>query len=303
MTFSSLLPARPMLPLLSGTSIALRDMSARRAPDNSSTFSWCSSMHKWLKDHPWRVIDSRVPAVTATRYLGSYLVARGPMTAPSKARRMQEAGCLAGLLDRLPLDGPTKATTIRTKVLPRVLHGCESGTVGDAAIRQFRAAVAAAVRNGGRPASTDFVFTVKSHGTDIDPLSEVFVRRVAAIRKAAAISATSAERIRTNYEFYPDRGEPGTDGHGTIDAIAAPLPGRAGRKDYKEHTNPQGPVGLLIQFVDLMGLTIDANMDIKHGDKLVISILEGPVQALKAQARKVAAYIRTTSDASKREEA
>ena len=94
---------------------------------------------------------------------------------------------MAVRVGRLPVDGPERAKVVRTKVLASGLYGCETSRVSDQDMRTFRDTVAKAVAVDSGHAAKDSIFTVASYGNDVDPYTEVMVRRVAALRRAIAL--------------------------------------------------------------------------------------------------------------------
>ena len=98
---------------------------------------------------------------------------------------------------------------------------------------------------GGRgKAAKDAAFGTNSEGTDLDPVTEVFVRRCTAVRRISAIAPKVMKDIDTIIEEYSKMNHPGvrTKTEGREDKEPAPMPGEA------ERAKPSKKKGLLFLF-------------------------------------------------------
>ena len=172
-----------------------------------------------------------------------------------------------------------KAAIIRAKVLPKALYGCEAADFPDELIRSLRSAIARTISNGAQHQSIDLTFAVASHGSDLDPVLEIFTRRCMAFRRMTAKYQNSIRNATDTYQLYKQNGQPGTDdSEETLATLEpAPPPGAAGRKFWKPIVRAKGPIGLLIQDAHLMGAAITPNFCLVKHNESPIDLLRCPI--------------------------
>ena len=68
------------------------------------------------------------------------------------------------------------------------MYGCETTPINDSCMRSYRTAVVDTIAFNTKRRSADLTFAFCSKGTDVDPETEVLVRRVMAMRRAVARS-------------------------------------------------------------------------------------------------------------------
>ena len=66
----------------------LQEMGAMVSPTKSYNFSSDEAMRRWLKEHKWRMLGTKIPVVHDMRDLGAHLVAAGTMIAPTTTGRL-----------------------------------------------------------------------------------------------------------------------------------------------------------------------------------------------------------------------
>ena len=69
----------------------LGEMGAKVAANKSYNFSSSPDMRRWMREHRWRHLDSRILVVNDTRDRGAHLVAAGRLTAATLTGRINEA--------------------------------------------------------------------------------------------------------------------------------------------------------------------------------------------------------------------
>ena len=95
-------------------------------------------------------------------------------------------------------------------MLPTALYGCETAPINEAVMRTFRSEVVNAAAYTTKRRSLDLTYAISSHGADIDPEIEVYVRRVSSFKRAMVTSSGKGKIIDTILEIYQDSKEPGT---------------------------------------------------------------------------------------------
>ena len=82
---------------------------------------------------------------------------------------MKDGIALTNKVGRLPISVENKAKIIHTKVLALALYGCESARVRPVTLLKLKSAIKRNLGSGTGHKSSDFTFTVSSHGNDLDP--------------------------------------------------------------------------------------------------------------------------------------
>lgn len=241
----------------------LMDMGARIAPAKCHVYSSDLTWRMWLMRHRWRFLGRKIPVsndgrdlgahynALASRAVGTTLTGRTRATAMSAARLAK--------MRRIPY--AVRAVTIRTKLLPKALYGCELSPINEAAMGTLRINLADNLCFKTARRSIDLTFATASYGGDLDPDIEVVVRRVVPIRR---IHSKNEELAKLSLQILREcglRGEPGVYdeelGHeGPADLVVAGPPGSSQRMLARRKCKPLGPVGFLLESAHLQAAAI-----------------------------------------------
>ena len=174
-------------------------------------------------------------------------------------------------------------------------------------MRTFRSEVANAITYVTNRRSSDLTYAVASHGTDIDPEVEVYVRRVNSFKRAIVTSDADRQLINDILEIYRDREEPGISGteidnEELSNKEIAEEPGSSQRGKMRKQCDPKGPVGFLLETLHLNGSVLDVNKTIRQYNQPPLNIEHGPHQQLVPIVRQYAMRNRTIRACGTREE-
>ena len=239
-------------------------MNAKLAPAKSVTFTSEAADRKWLRTHKWRRLGKTIPVILHARDLGAHLnTSVGKQVGTTLTARIRGTTKSVIRIGKMKAPYSRKTAVIRTKMLPKALYGCETAPINEAAMRTFRSEVADAAAYTTKRRSLDLTFTTSSHGTDIDPEIEVYVRRVTSFKRAIVISDFNGKMIDTILGIYREKHEPGTmtDPSSNLEALAqkhfAEEPGSSQRGKMRKQCNPKGPVGYLLETLHLNASVLD----------------------------------------------
>ena len=204
------------------------------------------------------------------RDLGAHLNASaGKQVGTTLTSRMRETTKSVIRFGKMKAPYEKKAAVIRTKLLPKGLYGCETAPVNESAMRTFRSEVANAVTYVTKRRSLDLTYVVASHGTDMDPEVEIYVRRVNSFKRAMVTSKADRQLIETILEIYRAKDEPGiskakVSNEDLAHKEIAEDPGSSQRGKMRKQCDPKGPVGFLLETLYLNGSVLDVNKTIRQ---------------------------------------
>lgn len=99
-----------------------------------------------------------------------------------------------------------------------------------------------------RNRAVDLTFATQSYGADLDPVTEILVSRVTAIRRHVAKDKKARETVRHIYDVYRNRGNRAT--HTQEENLEhlepASPPWHRNFKKWRSMQETYGPVGLLL---------------------------------------------------------
>ena len=108
----------------------LQMMGARIAPKKSLTFSSCPTSRKWLREHKWRRIQTKIPVINDYRDVGAHLNAtKVRKVGTTLSKRMQAATSSTERLNFFRAPYEQKGHIIRAKMLAKGLYGCETSPI------------------------------------------------------------------------------------------------------------------------------------------------------------------------------
>ena len=168
---------------LNSTHEHLQQMGARIAPDKSYNFASHPKTRVWLKQTFWSKIGQGIEVVNDFRYLGGHLSARASLKSSTLTKRVQQALQQLKRLRTCPATPITKARAIITKIYAGALYGIEASSITTGELNTFVAAVINVFRPRNDSHHADWFFTSNAtNNQDLDPYSQVFVRRVMHMR-------------------------------------------------------------------------------------------------------------------------
>ena len=158
-------------------------MGAKVAANKSFNFTNSSVAEKLLRDTWWPVVGSTSEVVDSFRYLGSHMNVAGRGRNTTHTARVVKAVVTTSRVARLPVPLEDKAQVICIKVLPAALYGTETYDCPDSTVAKLLTTIARAVSAAGNRKDIDLVYAEAAGAKDIDPTTQLFVRKALAIRR------------------------------------------------------------------------------------------------------------------------
>lgn len=174
------------------THVHLKAMGAKLAPDKSTNFSSHQEARDWLGNHAWKHTGGKIPVKMHAKNLGAHICLTNTWCNPTGRDRLRKATTSVKKAQHIRVHYVHKIQLIRANMLPMGFYGCEASELPDQELSQLRSASIDTISNGSPHRSNDLVFAT-AEGDDLDPEVQVFVRRIAAIRR---VTATSPQAIR-----------------------------------------------------------------------------------------------------------
>ena len=230
----------------------LQQMGARIAPDKSFNFASHPKAREWLERTLWPMIGQGIEVVNDFRYLGSHLSARASLKSSTLTKRLRQALQQLRRLRTCPATLTAKARAIITKIYAGALYGIEASSITTAELNTMIAAVINVFRTHNDSHHADWFFTANSTTTqDLDPYTQVFVRRVLQTRRTLAKAEDSIHLFKHNLARYAQRAADSPAWHHTGDdpplqhTYLAPGKRRNDNTSHDKHdtaVDPQGPI-------------------------------------------------------------
>jgi len=148
--------------------------------------STCEATRCFLKRYRWGTELVHIPVYNNFRDLGAHLNLTHMCNGATLTARLHKATTMARHLSWMHLSSQAKEMIVRCNILPAGLYGCEAAHINKGAMKQFRAAIARAIRPQSAKRSTDMTYTFTSCAKVLDPDSHVLYNRVASLRRIIA---------------------------------------------------------------------------------------------------------------------
>ena len=193
----------------------LHNMGAKVAPDKSYNFSNRSEASDWLAKTWWQHIDDAIEVVTDFRYLGAHISARSGCQSSTLDKRWDKAIHQLQRMKHIPATMEAKVRAIHAKVYAAGLYGVEASQVSTAKVAKLAAMVIDVFRSRNDDHNADRFFNVTTDDrNDLDPMAQIFARRVMLARRTIAKKQGAfvrAQRIIAKYaENNEQEGRPPT---------------------------------------------------------------------------------------------
>jgi hypothetical protein len=158
-------------------------------------------------------------------------------------------------------------------------------------------AVKQAISKTASHKSADLTFATSSHGSDLDPETTVLTRRVTMLRRMLVKRPRRRSQAVRILQEYIDADYTGTQVCQVRDGTAqtAPLPGYPGRRKWKPHFRPFGPIGILLVQLHEKAAALTIDLEIISTEATDINVLNCPLQELKPMLHGLATRARTTA--------
>ena len=177
-------------------------MGAVIAPKKSFCYTTQPAARKWLSNHVWRVINSKIPVILHARDLGGQIntLHRGVGTVLND-RIIKALACLRRIRYR-PHTPAEKAMFIRTKILPMALYGIEGAAPREQLLRALQAAIVEVIGPNSARRCNALVFETCSAGDDLDPHIAQFTRRITLFRRMWSMYPSCRDMVNDLYNCY-----------------------------------------------------------------------------------------------------
>lgn len=291
---------------LNATQEYLQEMGAGVAPDKSFNFASHRRARAWLEQTLWSNIGQGIEVIQDFRYLGGHLSASTSLTSSTLTKRIQQALYQLRRLRTCPATPIAKARAIISKVYAGAFYGIEASSISTGELNSIVASVINVLRTKNDSHHADWFFSTNAtNDQDLDPYTQMFVRRVMQMRRTIAKSNGSIQLIKYNLRKHvQQQPKPPTwyhSGPGAPKPQSYPAPGtRRGESiiaDTHDMTGEaQGPIGLLVASIAWNGLKIDDNIRIWQSREDPIDIVHTPIQTLKKLLLHTGARSRTQAE-------
>ena len=253
----------------------LHTMGSKVAPTKSYNFASHQKTRQWLKDTVWEHIQAKIGTVADFRYLGAHLTTRSAVNSGTLNKRWGKTCQQLRRLRYCPADVESKVKVILAKIYAGALYGVEAAQASPQKVAKLSAAVIDAFRSRNNNHNADrFFATISESKNDIDPMTQIFCRRVMQTRRTSCKKEGAADRFKTTLHRYATRHKQGSkwpkwfyqptseDQKGPLNfPIEQPHPStKEYDKEWDKEIQPVGPIGLLIESIVWHGMAIDTNM-------------------------------------------
>ena len=246
-----------------------------------------------------------VPVVNSCRDVGAHLNAtKNRKVGTTLTERLWKTAGAAEKLRYIKALYERKAAVVRAKLLPMGLFGCEVAPINEAAMRTLRSSIVNVLTFTTSKRSSDLVFAAASKGDDTDPDIEVVARRVTALRRSMVKNKEvekMSDEIMNKYGEQEELGIYKSQEELKFKTLAGDV-GTPERMRLRRQCNPQGPVRLLLESVQLQAAVIDKEYQIRQWNQPPIGIKKAPYQQLKTLTKQMCKRNRTCNAINTRDE-
>ncbi len=139
-------------------------------PTKSWTYSSNRTTRAKLRIHQWEHLQNQTIIVhNGARDLGSHLCTTTVLTSPTLTARINDAILTCNKILRTAFPPHKKAHMIRMAVLTKALYGIEAAPACETTLARLRHSIANTINTHTKFTAAPMVFTIASHGTDLDP--------------------------------------------------------------------------------------------------------------------------------------
>ena len=120
----------------------------------------------------------------------------------------------------------------------------------------------------------------RRNGRDLDPAYIMVQQRVVQLRRACERDPRNKGKAKRILKKYADRKEPATE-EGNEGLYGEPCchPNLGNRTQWKAESDPRGPVGFMLQSINLLGGIVTKNFVIDMQNEAMLPITDAPFQS------------------------
>ena len=296
---------------LNATHSYLHKMGAKVAPDRSYNFASTNKVRQWLRDTHWELINSGIEVISDFRYLGAHLTTRENTNSSTLDKRWERAKQQLKRLRHCPATTEAKARIILAKIYAGAMYGIEAAGVTPKKIASLAAAVIDVFksRNNNHNAN-QFFSTITKSKNDLDPVAQIFARRVTQVRRTACKKKHALAKFQNILGTYANTHKKGNqwpewymdntcDPNGMSVSYPNEQPHPSSNEydvDWNKEVDPVGPIGLLIESVVWHGMKIDDDLKIWQKNEEPLDVMAIPYQDLQPLILKAAGRARNRGE-------
>lgn len=289
---------------LEATHRYLQAMAARIAPDKSYNFASVKEGKKWLRETWWSHIQGHIEVVDGFRYLGVHLSTQLTRKYTTLVERWQKAMLRLRKLSIVAASASAKAKTIRTNIFPGLFYGIEANDLTEKQLAAVAAAVMDVLAGKNDNHDVDRFFVSRSEGKDLDPASQLLLRRGLELRRCICKRPHARQSLKETLLLYLHQakgaglpthwyreGELMEENQEYPEPLSHPTKFKSGK--WKLVLGAKGPVGLLIQAAMRCGAQIDEEFRLWQRKEVPLDLLNVPYQHLSQSLLEAVARART----------
>ncbi len=265
----------------------LINMGAKLAPHKSYLFSTAPNLRKWLSQHTWTHIKSKVQVIHSFRDLGAHLNFSRLHVATTLTMRMTDAIATVNRIRWLPHELHQKITFIINGALAKGLYGCEIAPVNEGVLAKLTSAIAKVVGPSSAKACNSIVFGIPPDNKEAEPDANIFMRRCILFRRSIAKKPHLLQVAQQIFDAYAEIDYVGIfHSHDELANLYFGAPaGHEKRNLFKPSVTPQGPIGLLLFSANLYTSAFSREFVLSQHRETSIDIINDPFQFVKPLVR------------------
>ena len=195
---------------LNATHVYLQTMGAMVAPNKSYNFASHPQVKLWIGETKWQNIEGTIEVVSDLRYLGAHVATKATANSTTLDDRIDKALMQLRRLRFCPAGTQAKIRAINGKVYAGALYGVEVATIVPAKLARLSAAVIDAFRVRSDNHHADRFYTTLTKAKDeVDPVVQVFSRRVMQIRRTSCKQKGATDNFKETILKYAKKHKQG----------------------------------------------------------------------------------------------
>ena len=219
---------------------------------------WSLPHRHVLRRHVWVPLAQTIMAVSHFRDLGAQLTATHRVSTAQSKVRLDASLKALHRINRLPHDAGRQSHVAIACANKKALYSCEACHVDESHSRKYTACMSQLVSSHSFLHCGTLAFAFSKAGFKIDPYIEIFVLRIAMLRRIVIKYPHCLTTIRCLARLYRAKGLHGSfvAGDDLSTMTVSPPPGHPERHLWRDKQQPKGPVGLAMQHTYMLGAAL-----------------------------------------------